>query len=257
MAMKNFYYDAQVKKYLIQFMAIFTQMQVQIGENERSGEEQKLVPVDLMYGNRDRVVGWIKGDHTQNKPLRIPMMSANISGITLAPDLRKGIGHIRRNTNLPRGGVIPDDIEVVRQYMPVPYKMNVDLAIWASNSEQRYQILEQILTVFDPIVQIQKNDAVFDWTKITTVELTGINYEDNYPIGTNRRMLITTLNFELPIYLSAPATVKDDFVKDIWMRIGAIDFASSTPEEIVADLDAQGIDYELWFDGDAIEIPDF
>lgn len=257
MGMKNFYYNAQVEKYLIQFMTIFSRLQVQVGKNDRSADEQKLIPVELMYGDRDRVVGAIKGDNTQNKPIRLPMMSAHISGISLAPDLRKGIGHIRRNTYLPTGGQLPDDLEVVRQYMPIPYKMSVDLAIWASNSEQRYQILEQILVVFDPIVQIQKNDSLFDWTKITTVELTGINYEDNYPIGSNRRMLITTLNFELPIYLAAPATVKDDFVKDVYARIGAIDFASQSPEEIIADLDAQGIDYELWFDGDALELPDF
>ncbi len=257
MAFKTFYYDHQMKKYMIQFMSIFSGMQVQIGKNDRAGDEEKLIGVPVMYGNRDRVVGWIKGNFTQNKPLRLPIMSANITGIEMAPELRKGISTVRRQAYLPRGEVLPDGIKTVRQHMPVPYKATAELAIWTSNTEQRYQVLEQILVVFDPIVQIQKNDAIFDWTKITTVELTGINYEDNYPIGPDRRMLISNLSFEFPIYLSAPATVKDDFVKDIWVRIGAVDVSSVTSEQIIADLDAQGIEYELWFDGDSVVIPDF
>lgn len=256
MAFKYYYYDSQIKKYILQFMAIFAGMQAQIGKNDRSSEEE-MISVPIMYGNRDRVVGWIKGEFTQNKPIRLPMMSAVITGIALAPEMRKGVGAVRRNTYLPRGEVIPDGIKTVRQQMPIPYKLNASLAIWASNHEQRYQILEQILMVFDPILQIQKNDALFDWTKITTVELTGIDYEDNYPIGTDRRMLISNLTFELPIWISAPANIKDDFVKDIYARIGVVGNDSLTNEEMVADLDAQGIQYELWFDGDALELPDF
>lgn len=257
MAFKTYYYNNQVKSYMLQFMAVFAGLQVQIGKNDRTGDEEKLISVPIMYGNRDRVVGWIKGQFTQNKPLRLPIMSANIGGIEMAPELRKGVGTTRRNAYLPRGGLLPDDISVVRQYMPIPYRAMADVAIWSSNTEQRYQILEQVLTLFDPFVQIQKTDAPFDWTKLTNIELLGINYEDNYPIGNERRMLITTLNFQFPIYLAAPANVKDDFVQDIWVRIGAVDVSSETSEEIIADLNAQGIDYELWFEGDTVEIPDF
>lgn len=256
MAVKHYYYDHQIKKYVLQFMAIFAGLQVAIGKSDRSDDEE-LISVPIMYGNRDRVVAWIKGNFTQNKPIRLPMMSAVVSGISLAPNLRKGIGAVRRNTYLPSGGVVPDDIKTVRQQMPVPYMLNLNVAIWASNHEQRYQILEQLLVLFDPIVQIQKTDAVFDWTKITTVELTGIDYEDNYPIGTDRRMLISNLTFEMPIWISAPANLKGDFVKDIWARIGVVSNDAMTSEEMVAELDAQGIDYQLWFDGDLIDLPDF
>jgi len=256
MAFKHYYYDHQIKKYILQFMAIFAGMQAAVGKNDRSDKEE-LISVPIMYGNRDRVVAWIKGEQTQNKPIRLPIMSAVISGISLAPERRKGVGVVRRNSYLPRGGLVPDDISTVRQQMPIPYTLNANVAIWASNHEQRYQILEQLLVVFDPMVQIQKNDALFDWTKITTVELTGIDYEDNYPIGVDRRMLITNLTFDFPIYISAPANVKDDFVKDIYARIGVVSNSSLTNEEMVAELDAQGIAYDLWFDGDTLDLADF
>jgi hypothetical protein len=251
--LKDFYYDKQVKRYYLQFMAIFAGIQVQIGKNERSGDEEKLISVPMMNGNRDRVTGWIKGEHTQNKPLRLPIISSNITNLELAPDLRKGVGNTRRETYLPRGGLMPDDIKSVRQYMPVPYKLYADVSIWTSNQEQRFQILEQLLSVFDPVIQIQSTDAQFDWKKLTMVELIGVGFEDNYPIGTDRRMLITTLNFEMPIRLGVPDEVKSNFVKDILVRIGTVDSDSNTNEEIIADLDGQGIPYELWFEGETIE----
>lgn len=254
-AVKNFYYDKQVKRYYLQFMAIFAGLQVQIGKNNRSGDEEKLIQVPIMNGNRDRVTGWIKGDHTQNKPLRLPIMSANITNIELAPDLRKGVGTTRRETYLPSGGLMPDDIKNITQYMPIPYKVYADVSIWTSNQEQRYQVLEQILSVFDPTVQIQSTDAPFDWTKITSVELIGISFEDNYPISTDKRMLISTLSFEFPIRLSAPAEYKTNFIKDIFARIGNVADIDQSNIDLVLTLEEEGISYEEWFDGDDITTP--
>lgn len=251
-AVKTFYYFRQIENYYLQLLAVFAGLQCQIGKNDRSGDEEKLISVPIMNGNRDRVAAWIKAGFTHNKLLRVPIMAANITGIEMAPELRKGIGQKRRNVYLERGGIFPDDIKVVEQYMPVPYRASADLSIWTSNHQQRYQILEQILTVFDPIVQIQKNDAIFDWTKITTIELSGIGYEDNYPISADRRLLITTLNFMFPIYLTAPAEQKQNFVKDIYARIGVVSSAVENSEEMIAELEAQGIQYDQWFSGDDI-----
>ena len=55
MAFKHYYYDQQVKKYLLQFMAIFAGMQVSIGKNDRS-DEGELISVPVMYGNREQKI---------------------------------------------------------------------------------------------------------------------------------------------------------------------------------------------------------
>lgn len=253
MGMEHFYYNQQCKKYLTQFMAIFAGLQASIGKNKDSDEEQ-LITVPIQYGNKDRVVAHIIGDNTQNKPLRLPMLSAYLNNIILAPELRKGVGQTRRQTYLPRGEVFPDGIKTVHQYMPVPYKMQAEVAIYASNSDQHFQILEQILMIFDPIVQIQLNDGVFDWTKLTSVELDGINFDQSYPIATDRRMLISTLSFNFPMYISAPANLRDDYIKDIYVRVGAVSQSASTSQEMVDELTAQGIDYDNWFSLDDIDL---
>jgi len=239
MAFPIHYYNQQIKKYLIQFMAIFSGLQVEIGKND--SREEGLIPVPIHYGSKDRVAASIIADNTQNKPIRLPTLSTYLNTISLAPELRKGIGAVRRQSYLPRGGVLPDDVTVVHQIMPIPYKLTTELAIYTSNMDEHFQILEQILMVFDPILQIQTNDSAFDWTKITTVELTDIRPEENYPPGTNKRMSISTLSFQFPIYIAAPANLRTDFVKDIFARISAIDMSASTS---TSDNNLPGSDWE-------------
>ena len=251
-AFKGFYYNEQIKNYLLQFMAIFAGMKVKMGKHD--GKEQPLVNVPIIYGGRDRVVASILSENTQVKPLRLPTMSAYINSLDLAPELRKGIGTQRRNTYLPIGGAFPDDIEVVHQYMPVPYRMITELGIFTSNTDQMMQILEQVLMIFDPTLTIQTNDDVFDWAKLTYVELTGIANDQNYPSGMDRRIVQWTLSFEIPIYISAPADVRNDYIKDIYVRIGAVSLGATSSDDIIHELDQQGIDYELWFSLDDVNI---
>jgi hypothetical protein len=104
--------------------------------------------------------------------------------------------------------------------MPIPYNANMELAVYASNTEQMHQMIEQILMLFDPVLQLQTSDAPFDWTKITSVELTGINNEENYPIGTEKRIIVWSFNFLVQIYLSAPMDIRDEIIREINIRIG-------------------------------------
>ena len=217
MAMEHYYYDGQFKRYIVQFMEIFNGMKVRTGKRDDGEIREMSCPVT--YGSRDRVTAALMAQNTQNNAIRLPAMSAFVRNINLAPEMRKGIGVERRQSFLPTGGMIPNDIRVVKQVMPVPYKMDMELAIYTSNTDQHLQVMEQILMFFDPILQIQTSDETFDWTKISTVELTGINFDENYPTSTDSRMIQTTLSFEIPIYVAGPTNLKKEFVQDVYARI--------------------------------------
>lgn len=249
---REYYYNEQFKRYLIQFMAIFGGMQVQVGRNEN--QEPRLIRVPIYSASKDRVVAAIKGENTQNKPLRVPAMSAWINGIEMAPEKRKGVPNSRRNTYMPSGGLFPDDIKVVEQRMAVPYTGQFELTIWSSNQDQHYQIVEQILMLFNPILQVQTSDDPFDWTRITQVELMGVTLEENVPTGADRRIIRSTMNFQVPMHISVPADVHNRFVKDIYIRCGAVSLSSKSSYDIVAELDSQEIPYELNFSLDDINI---
>jgi hypothetical protein len=243
-----YYYDEQIRDYILQFMAVFAGIRVRVGKLD--DREPSLIPVHLTYGAKDRVVASILGDNTQNKPIRLPAMSAYMNGIELAPDKRKGVGARRREVYMPTGGQFPTDIRTIEQLMPVPYNTSFELSIYTSNRDEHFQILEQIMMFFDPILQVQKNDDTFDWTKITTVELLGINFEENYPAGTDRRIIQTTCQFVVPVYIGVPAKIKNDWIADIYMRLGVASNSSFSggSYDVVAELDDLGFDYQKVFD---------
>jgi hypothetical protein len=214
-----FYYNGQLRNYLLQFCNIFAGLKVQTGKGTCAEDEFITVPIAI--GSRDRVVAAIQSGNTQNKPFSLPSMSATMTGLALRD--RKGIGVVDRKTYLPEGGVFPDDLKTAVRVMPIPFMMTLELSIYASNTLQMHQMLEQILILFDPILQIQTNDAALDWTKITTVQLTGLNNEENLPPGGDRRMIVWSLTFDMPIWISAPMDLKSEFVKTIFIRLGQLD----------------------------------
>jgi hypothetical protein len=251
-ARDGYYYNQQLKTYILQFMAIFTDLQVQIGK--WNTEDERLISVPIHYGSQDRVVASILAENTQNKPLRLPAMSAYLRNMTYNPARAVGTGFERRQSYVPVGGLVPNDINVVYQRRPVPYEIDMDLSIYASNTDQLFQIFEQILPIFDPILQIQVTDSLFDMKKITTVELTGIQVETNYPISTDRRIIQSTLSFKLPIFIDTPAEVRKNYVNKIFMRVGAVSTDSTDEFDIIGDLNSQGIAYELIQDGSSVSL---
>lgn len=215
-----YYYEGQLRSYLLQFCNIFAGLKVQTGKGEC--DEPEYITVPIVVGSKDRVVAALNAGNTQNKPFALPAMAANITGLSLSPS-RKGIGVVDKRTYLPAGGVYPNDLKVVTRVMPIQYLMTVDLAICASNTMQSHQIIEQILMLFDPDLQIQTSDTAFDWTKLTKVELVGISNEENFPAGTDRRIINWTLSFEIPIFIAGPADIKDEIVKKIIITIGDLE----------------------------------
>ena len=217
--MINYYhYEAQLRSYMLQFCSIFYGLRVRTGKGEC--DEQQFITVPIVMGHKDRVVAAIMAGNTQNRTFSLPTMAVHLQNIALAPERRRTPVMLDQRVTMPVGGVFPNDLTTVKRAMPVPYNITTELTIYASNTDQLHQILEQILVLFNPDVQIQKSDAPFDWTKLTKVELTDIANEENYPSGTERRVIQWTLTFEMPIYLSIPMGVKDDLVRKIIIQLG-------------------------------------
>lgn len=221
MAISHFYYDEQIRSYLKQFCAIFEGLTVRTGKGEDGTFEHISVPT--VVGSRDRVVAAIATGNTTNRVFPIPAMSAWVSGLELAPERRKGVGQEKTKVFMPAGGVYPNDLRTVTRVMPIPYNMMVELSVYASNTSQMHQILEQVLMLFDPILQIQTNDKPFDWTRLSYVELQSISNEENYPASQDRRTLVWSFSFLVHIWISPPMEIKDELVRKIRITLGDLD----------------------------------
>lgn len=216
--MNYYFYNGQIRSYLLEFVSIFYGLRVRTGKGEC--DEEQFISVPVVIGHKDRVVAALMAGNTHNRTISLPTIAVHLQGLALAPERRRTPGIVDQRVSMPVGGVFPDDLRTVKRAMPVPYNATLELSIYASNMDQMHQILEQILVLFNPDLQIQKSEGPFDWTRITRVELTDISNEENYPAGTDRRIVQWTLNFEMPIYLSIPMGVRDDMVRKIIVRIG-------------------------------------
>jgi T4-like virus Myoviridae tail sheath stabiliser len=231
-SLQNFYYGRQLRRYIIQYMAIFSGLQVQIGKNGFNSQTN-LIQVPIAYGSRDRVVAAIQAENTQNKPIRVPMLSANMIGIDLDPTLRVGVGTEKNDVYLPLGETLPDGLKVINKYRPIPYRMRMETVVYASNTDQHFQMLEQILMLFDPILEIQLDDAFNDWTKLTQVELEAIGFDETYPAGNDRRIITSTLAFSMPIQLTPPFNLNQNYIKSIQLRLAIL-----ANDETIQDFEA-------------------
>lgn len=219
-SLDNYFYDGQFRKHIIQFMAVFTVLKVSAGKNDNNSSTN-LIEVPIAYGSRDRVVSYIFSEQTQNKPLRLPCMSAQVVGIDLARDRLAGQNTERREVKLKRGGVIPDDLQSHKALKPVPYEVQMELAINTTSTEHHFQILEQILLLFNPSIQLQMSDNYGNQQSVFEVFLQNVGLEENYPTGTDKRIISSTLTFNFVMYLKSPINLKNDIIKQINLRIGA------------------------------------
>ena len=231
-SVENYFYSQQFRKHIIQFMAIFAGMKVSVGKNDFESESN-LIEVPIVYGSRDRVVSHIFSENTQNKMLRLPIMSAQVVGITPALDRMSGQNTERKEIKLKRGGVIPDDLQQITVLKPVPYTVDMELSINTSNTDHHFQILEQIFLLFNPSLQIQVSDAYGNTSSIIEVLLQGVNLEENYPAGTDNRIISSTILFQYVIYLAAPANLRNEIIKSIQIRL--------TAGDNIVDVDFNGV----------------
>jgi hypothetical protein len=109
--------------------------------------------------------------------------------------------------------------------MPVPYDLFMQTDIWTTNELQKHQIIEQILILFNPSIDLQTSNNPLDWTALTVVELTEITWSSRtYPAGTSDNIDIASLTFKVPIWLNAPSKVKrQNIIEQIVIDIGQIE----------------------------------
>ena len=210
----QFFYDEQIRRFLLQFTRIFSGFQVEYGRDDNGNVTYQTVPV--RYGDASRQAQAIIQNNSANSMPSAPMMSFYISAMKYARERVQEPYHV--DTRSFRQRTWDEDAQTyettqgnaftVKRHMPVPYDLTIKLDIWTTNTNQKWQLLEQITPLFNPSVEIQSTDNYIDWTSLTVVELNDINYTSRtVPVGTEEPIDIVTLTFTVPIWISMPAKV--------------------------------------------------
>ena len=216
--MAQFWYDQQIRRYLLQFVRIFNGFQIQSGQKNAGGTSSQVYrTVPMRYADMSRMVAHVLRGNTENALNSTPFMTCHVANLNVARERRHDPKLISSQQIQERKYDSLNDqytaelgnTYTVDRYMPVPYDLTINVDIWSSNTEQKLQILEQILTLFNPTVEIQANTNPLDWTNITVVELIDIQWSSrSVPQGVDSQLDISTLIFQVPIWINPPAKVK-------------------------------------------------
>ena len=208
------FYEGQVRKFLTQFIRILSNFSVETGKDAKREVQLRAVPV--VYGDPTRQVANIIRNNSENALQYAPRIACYVRELNYDRDRMQNPYHIEKQ-HLKERDVLADGSYsdrlgagyTVEKVMPSPFRLEVSADIWSSNTDQKLQIMEQILYLFNPDFEIQKSDNYIDWTSLSYVELTGVTFSSRtIPVGADSEIDVATLTFSMPIWLSPPVKVK-------------------------------------------------
>jgi len=213
--MAAFFYDKQIRRFLIQFAKIFSNWQVVKGVDQAGNDI--LVRVPVQYSDVSRQGLAALNNNSASSMNSAPMITYYINGLeydqkrTQDPyfvDV-KTIRQRKYNSITGEYEQAQGDAFTLERIMPVPYTLRISVDIWTSNTEQKLQLIEQLGVLFNPSLEIQSSDNYFDWTSLSVVYQDGITYTSrSIPQGNGNNIDIMSWKFYMPIWISSPAKLK-------------------------------------------------
>jgi hypothetical protein len=204
------FYDGQIKRYLTQFMRLMSNFSYKDSKG-------RTVQIPVRFGDMNRQVAQILNKNSENVIQSAPFIACYIKGLDFARDRLQDPTYVSK-MNIRERAFDEDGNEylnvqganyTIERLMPTPFNLQFTTDIWTTNVDQKLQILEQLLVLFNPSMEIQTNSNYIDWTSLSLVELTGLTYSSrSVPQGLEQDIDIATLNFTTPIWLTTPAKVK-------------------------------------------------
>ena len=212
---QQFFYDKQVRRYIQQFIRLFSGFNVQMGYSDDKLPIFQTVPV--RYGDINRMAAHIQRENSENMTNTVPFISCYINSLEMAAERRQYQGNVEKVQVFEKKyneGTASYDNEIgnrytIERHQPVPYFLEMNCDVWTSNTDQKLQLLEQLLVLFNPTLNIRTTNNPFDWTALTYVEMTNINWSSRSVGSTIDDMIdVATLTFRLPVLITPPAKVK-------------------------------------------------
>lgn len=196
----NVFYHGLIRKTIIAFGHLFSNVQIERRENNSvTGDVIQTLKVPISYAPKEKWLVRIEQDPNldNNTYVSLPRMSFEITGYSYDSSRKLGkVNQIVCNS--------PDSATTV--FSPVPYNVDISLYVLTKTQEDAMQIIEQILPTFTPDYTLSIA-AVPDMSIVQDVPiaLNGITLQDEYDGSFETRRFVThTLNFTLKLNLFGP-----------------------------------------------------
>jgi T4-like virus Myoviridae tail sheath stabiliser len=213
--MATFFYDQQIRRFLLQFAKIFSNWYVTKGKDPAGNDI--LIRVPIMYGDSSRQASTIIANNSASNLPSAPLITYYITALeydqrrTQEPFFVDKIQVRQRAYNLETESYETTQGQAfsVERLMPVPYTLRITVDFWTTNYNQKLQLIEQLGTIFNPALDIQSTDNFVDWTSLTVVFQDGLTWSSrSIPQGTNNPIDVMSWKFYMPIWISTSAKLK-------------------------------------------------
>jgi len=213
--MAQFFYDNQIRRFLIQFAKIFSNWYVTKGKDPNGNDI--LVRVPVMYGDQSRQAQTVIQNNSPSSLPSAPMITYFITGLEY--DQKRTQEPFFVDKMQVRQRAYNEDTEsyettqgqafTIERLMPVPYTLRLQVDFWTTNYNQKLELIEQLGTLFNPSLEIQSTDNFVDWTSLSVVYQDGLTFTSRtIPIGTGNPIDVMSWKFYIPIWISTSSKLK-------------------------------------------------
>lgn len=189
-------YFKAIRRMSIAFGTVFNNINF-VRENA-DGTIAQTQKVPLKYGAKQWWVSRINQYNTMasrgGEPVQLattlPRMSFSMRDIAYAPNRQKSPQNVVSQASTSDGVRL-------RQTAPVPYDLSFDLQIYTKNTEDALSIVEQILPMFAPQlnIKIMEVDAMHQFQDIN-IKIVSVRPDDNFANGyEENRLIVWTISF--------------------------------------------------------------
>ncbi len=213
--MAQYFYDNQIRRFLIQFAKIFSNWYVTKGKDPNGNNI--LVRVPIMYGDSSRQASTILANNSASNLPSAPLITYYISGLeydqkrTQEPTFVDKINVRQRAYSAESQSyeTTQGQAFTIERLMPVPYTLRITVDFWTTNYQQKLELIEQLGTLFNPALEIQSTDNFVDWTSLTAVFQDGLTFTSrSIPQGTGNPIDVMTWKFYMPIWITTASKLK-------------------------------------------------
>lgn len=218
----NYWYHKQIRTLLLHTLRLFQNFCISEGIDEEGKPILRKVPCTHM--SKDKSVAYMLNNATDTVLETCPKMILTISNVKLNSNLQSGAPYFESESsvNFKKFNEETGNYEYntgesynITRHNPLPLGLEFKLYILTSMLDQKLQLFEQIRSLFTPTLELQISENPLDWSRLTAITLTGLNWSS---IGTTS-LDSTTLDamdmtFEVNTNLDLPSLVQRERIID-------------------------------------------
>lgn len=209
------YYHQTIERFVVAFGQLFTGITVQ--KKDANGNKVQSYEVPLEYAPKNKWISRLREQNDLTMPqvkMTLPRIAFELSDIKYAPERKIGVNGVYAigNINGMRGKIFP----------PTPYDVVFSFYVATKDSNDAFQILEQILPYFQPYMTLTYEILPeYQITKDVPVTLIAYQDDDNYDGSPDeQRIEIQTFTFDAQMDFFGPTIITDKLIKEVIARIG-------------------------------------